>query len=311
MIVSASRRTDIPAYYSEWFFRRLEAGFVCVRNPRNPHQVSEIPLSPDVIDGIVFWTKNPIPMLPHLDRLRDYPYYFQFTLNPYGTDIERNVPSKNNIVIPAFQRLSSEIGKARVVWRYDPILLTETYSMEYHITYFRLLADRLADYTEKCTVSFIDLYQSIRPSIAPLGITAPSCTQIMDLMGRFREIAGERGLYMDTCAENIDLSSLGIGHASCIEKDRLERIGSCKLDLPAGKPQRPACCCAASMDIGAYNTCRHGCLYCYATADPAATQDRRAGHDPTSPLLWGNIAPDDIIHRREVRSCKRTQLNLF
>ena len=176
MIVSASRRTDIPAYYSEWFFRRLEAGFVCVRNPRNPHQVSEIPLSPDVIDGIVFWTKNPIPMLPYLDRLRDYPYYFQFTLNPYGTDIERNVPSKNNIVIPAFQRLSSEIGKARVVWRYDPILLTEKYSMEYHITYFRLLADRLADYTEKCTVlSLIHIYKHQICRCKLLGGRAERC----------------------------------------------------------------------------------------------------------------------------------------
>ena len=121
MIISASRRTDIPAHYSEWFFERLKAGYVYVRNPVNPRQISEVSLSPDTVDGIVFWTKNPLPMLESIQKLRDYTFYFQFTLNSYGTDIERNVPSKSEVVIPAFRKLSALIGKERVVWRYDPI----------------------------------------------------------------------------------------------------------------------------------------------------------------------------------------------
>ena len=112
MIISASRRTDIPTYYSDWLLNRIKAGYVYVRNPMNAHQISKISLSPEVVDGIVFWTKNPIPMLDKLDALKDYMYYFQFTLNSYGTDVERNIPSKNDVIVPAFQRLSDLIGKA-------------------------------------------------------------------------------------------------------------------------------------------------------------------------------------------------------
>ena len=160
MIISASRRTDIPSYYSEWFYNRIKEGFVYVRNPMNIHQIGKISLSPDVVDGIVFWTKNPAPMLDRLGELEKYTYYFQFTVNPYSTDVEPNVPSKNDTIIPTFQKLSSIIGKERIVWRYDPILLNEKYTVDYHIKYFSMLADKLAYYTEKCTVSFLDMYKN-------------------------------------------------------------------------------------------------------------------------------------------------------
>lgn len=149
MIISASRRTDIPTYYSDWLLSRVKAGYVYVQNPMNAHQISRVSLSPEVVDGIVFWTKNPTPMLDKLDALRDYMYYFQFTLNSYGTDVERNIPSKNNVIIPAFQQLSDLIGPDRVIWRYDPIFLSETYTMDYHIRYFEELAKRLSPYTKK------------------------------------------------------------------------------------------------------------------------------------------------------------------
>ena len=125
MILSASRRTDIPGYYSDWFYNRIKEGFLFVRNPVNMHQVSKIDLSPEVVDCIVFWTKNPAPMLAGLEELKAYPYYFQFTLTGYGTDIERNVPHKKDVVIPVFQDLSKRIGAQRVVWRYDPILFND------------------------------------------------------------------------------------------------------------------------------------------------------------------------------------------
>ena len=160
MIISASRRTDIPTYYSEWFINRVRDGYLYVRNPMNIHQISKITLSPNVIDGIVFWTKNPIPMMQYLDELNNYAYSFQFTVNAYGKDVEVNVPNKNDVIIPAFRKLSNRIGRDRVIWRYDPILLTEKYTMDYHVNYFNELAKRLSGYTHKCVISFVDLYRN-------------------------------------------------------------------------------------------------------------------------------------------------------
>lgn len=158
MIVSASRRTDIPTFYSEWFYNRIKEGFLYVRNPMNAHQISRIDLSPDVVDCIVFWTKNPIPMLPRLDELAAYKYYFQFTLTGYGRDMEANLPDKKEKLIPAFKQLAEKIGKKRIIWRYDPIVFTKKYSPEYHIKAFTQIAEALDGCTEKCVISFVDIY---------------------------------------------------------------------------------------------------------------------------------------------------------
>lgn len=311
MIISASRRTDIPSYYSDWFFHRIKEGYVYVRNPRNPHWISQVSLLPDVVDGIVFWTKNPAPMLDRLDELQDYPYYFHFTLNPYGTDIEKNVPSKKDVLIPTFRTLSSAIGKERVVWRYDPILLSGKYTLQYHMKYFRMLCDRLSDYTEKCTVSFIDLYPNIQRKLSSFGITALSYEQIEELMGSFSEIAKEHGIYMDSCCEEIDLSKFGIAHAGCIDRRRLERIGNYQLDICRDKNQRAACGCVSSIDIGMYNTCYNGCNYCYANFNQRSVLAAESLHRVESPLLYGEVSPKDTINIREMRSCKNSQLNLL
>lgn len=140
MILSVSRRTDIPNYYSEWFFNRIKEGFVYVRNPMNVHQVSRIDITPEMVDCIVFWTKNPEPMLERLDELALYNYYFQFTLTGYGTDIECNVPNKKEKIIPIFQKLSEKIGRQKVIWRYDPIIFNEKYTPEYHLKAFEQIA---------------------------------------------------------------------------------------------------------------------------------------------------------------------------
>lgn len=311
MIISVSRRTDIPSYYTEWFFNRIKAGFVYVRNPMNPHRISEVSLSPEVVDGIVFWTKNPAPMLDRMDELKDYTYFFQFTLNPYSSDVEQNVPPKNEVVIPTFQKLSSAIGKEQVVWRYDPILLSEKYTLQYHIKYFQLLCDKLSDYTEKCTISFIDLYKNIRRRISSLEIVTLSHDQIEELVGQLSEIAKEHGIYIDTCAEEIDLRKFGIKHASCIDAHRLERIGKCKLDIERDPNQRAACGCVASIDIGAYNTCMNGCVYCYANFNQTLVNDCCGKHDAGAPLLYGEVSANDFIKPREMKSCKNDQMNLF
>lgn len=310
MIISASRRTDIPAFYAEWFLNRLREGYVYVRNPMNPHQVSQVSLSPDVVDGIVFWTKNPAPMLQYLEALQDYTYYFQFTLTSYGRDVESHLPSKNDSIIPTFQKLSSMIGRERVIWRYDPILLSDTYTMEYHKKYFRKLCDRLASYTEKCTISFLDLYTNMQRRIQPLGIGPMEPAQMEELAAYMGEVAREYHLNIDTCTEEIDLSRYGIGHASCIDRERLERISGYQLQVERDRNQRPGCGCVSSIDIGTYNTCRNGCAYCYANFNQTLLDRNNSKHDPSSPLLYGELAEGDVMKPREMKSLRKMQMEI-
>lgn len=311
MIISASRRTDIPSFYSEWLFNRLKEGYVCVRNPMNIHQISQISLSPDVVDGIVFWTKNPTPMLERIHELDNYTYYFQFTLNSYGKDIEKNVPSKNDVIIPTFKKLSSIIGKERIVWRYDPILINEHYTREYHKKYFQKLCDSLCNYTEKCTVSFVDLYKNTERNTKSLNIHTPSNEEVLELMSFFSKIAHENGIYIDTCTEEYDLSSLNIKHACCIDKSRLERIGNYQLKIGKDKNQRSICGCIESIDIGMYNTCENGCMYCYANFNCEMARKNHNKHNPLSPLISGEIEYDDKLNIRNVKSNINNQLQFF
>ena len=311
MIISASRRTDIPTYYSEWFFNRLREGYVLVRNPMNARQISRISLSPEAVDGIVFWTKNPVPMLSRLGELEPYPYYFQFTLTAYGRDVEPNLPGKNGVLIPAFQELSRMAGRERVVWRYDPIFLSDRYTVEYHCRYFRVLAAKLGEYTEKCTVSFLDFYRSTARNMRSLHIREMTAAQQREMMEQFSEIAGEYGLYIDTCSEAISLDDLGISHASCVDRERLERIGGYRLNVGRDRNQRKECGCAASVDIGAYDTCGNGCLYCYATDSRPRAAERVRAHRPDSPILFGTVGPEDVIREREAVSLREQQLSLF
>lgn len=310
MIISASRRTDIPTYYSDWLLNRIKAGYVYVRNPMNVHQISQISLSPDVVDGIVFWTKNPIPMLDKLDALKDYMYYFQFTLNSYGADVERKIPSKSKVIVPAFQRLSDLIGPDRVIWRYDPIFLSETYTMDYHIRYFEGLAKRLSPYTKKCTISFLDFYRNTGKNISALAPSRFSVEQQEQLAKSIAEIAHSYGLRVDTCAEGIELHQYGIEHARCIDDRLLEQLVQCPLNVKKDKNQRLECGCIESLDIGAYNTCRNGCRYCYANHSEKAVGTNSGKHDPDSPLLIGEVGPEDKITERKMFSCKVDQLRL-
>lgn len=295
MIISASRRTDIPAFYAEWFANRIKEEYVLVRSLVRRNQVRKIDLSPEVVDGIVFWTKNPEPMLKHLSALEKYPYYFQITLTAYDRDVEPNLPSKNNVILPAIRDLMKAIGRERVVWRYDPILFNDRYTMEYHCKYFRNLAAKLSGCTEKCTVSFLKSYKKIEKNVESLNAQEGTFEMQCELMQKFAEIGKEYGLTIDACAEKIDFQNLGISPASCIDKRRLERIGNCQLNLQKDLYQRPECGCVDSIDIGAYDCCGHGCLYCYANTKPGTAKDNLSMHDPNSPLLLGNVGRGDVM----------------
>lgn len=307
MIISASRRTDIPAFYSTWLLNRLKAGFACTRNPVNRHQVSRVPLTRDVVDGIVFWTKNPAPLLQNdelMEMLGDFPYYVQFTLTGYGADVEPHVPDAEGFLIPVFRELARRIGPQRVIWRYDPIFLSEKHAIDYHVYRFAELASQLQGCTERVVISFLDQYKKTERAMRGLGAAIPSPAQIDEIAGRIADCAHEHGLEVVTCAEAVDLEAYGIEHGACIDKGLLEKIGGYHLSekLVKDKTQRRECGCFESVDIGAYDTCPHGCRYCYARSSEAAASANVAAHDPDSPLLVGHLEAGDKVIERKARS---------
>lgn len=309
MILSASRRTDLPNYWGDWFLRRIHEGYAYVRNPMNARQISRVSLAPEVVDCIVFWTKNPAGLLPRLDELEGYQYYFQFTITGYGVDVEPGIPDKKEVVIPAFQELSRRLGPKRVVWRYDPILFSRRYPAEYHLRAFGDIAARLEGCGERAVISFVDFYARFRRSAAELGVQERTAAELLAFAERLSEIAARRGFTVESCAEEIDLERAGIRHGSCIGKELIEEILGCGLKAGRDKNQRPACGCLESVDIGAYDTCRSGCRYCYATSRRARADAAQCS--PDSPLLWGQVGPEDVVTERKVCSWRMEQCKFF
>ena len=311
MIISASRRTDIPTYYSEWFENRVKDGYLLVRNPMNAHQVSRISLSPEVVDCIVFWTKNPIPMLGRLPAFDAYPYYFQYTLTGYGSDMERNLPDKKEKLIPAFRELAGRIGADRMVWRYDPIVFTSRYTPQYHLKAFSQIAEALDGCTGQCVISFVDIYQKNRKNMEETMPVHLSEEELTTFCAQLVHVAGAHGMTVATCAEVIDLESVGIRHNACIDPAMIERITGCSIKVKKDPSQRQECGCAASIDIGTYNTCANGCRYCYANFSEASVQENLRRYDPASPMLCDSPRPDDKINDRPMKSLLDRQLSLF
>jgi hypothetical protein len=294
MIISASRRTDIPAFYSRWFFNRLEQGFVMVRHPVNPLLVRKIDLSPEHIDGIVFWSKNPRPMMDRLDQLSPYRFYFLFTITPYGPDLEKNLPAKEE-VIDTFIELSRRIGREKVIWRYDPVLLSDRIDDDYHRLHFDYIAGRLHSYTGRCIISFLDMYKKCERHLKGFNIKTLNSDDMQRLAGILGGIAGHYDLEVATCAEEMDLQGMGIQHGKCIDDELLSRICGGRLALKKDPHQRKTCRCVESVDIGAYDTCPHHCLYCYANSNALAVQRNAALHDPASPFLSGQLPEKEKI----------------
>lgn len=290
MIVSCSRRSDIPAFYSDWFFNRLREEYVLVRNPMNPRQVRKVSLAPSDVDCLVFWTKNPAPMLDRLNLLQEYHFYFQFTLTPYGKSIEPHLPPKTDI-IDTFLRLSEKIGKNRLVWRYDPILLSRAISVDYHIDHFGDIAQQLSGHPRKCMISFVDMYRHIRGRMADSSVRPPDESEMRILAKNIAQIAGSFGMQVETCAEKIDLADLGIEHGKCIDDCLISESTGTKLHIGKDKYQRELCGCFTSVDIGEYNTCRQGCRYCYANVNQKKIEISKTLHYSDSPLLIGEHLP--------------------
>lgn len=293
MIINTGQRTDIPAFYSEWFANRLKEGYVCVRNPYNPQQVSRYRIDPSVVDVIGFCTKNPAPMFQYMDLLQDYGQYWFVTITSYGKDIEPNVPDKHRL-LEDFKKLSSIVSAKAIGWRYDPILLNDKYTKEYHIRAFEKMASQLEGYTETVVISFIDLFQKVRRNFPEIKAVAKA--DRLWLGERLINIAAEHGMTVKPCGEGDELAVFGADCSGCMTIKTYEKAIGRILIAPWNKPNRKECACYLSCDIGAYDSCRHLCRYCYANNDAAAVAANYRKHDPQSPFLIGNYESDDKIN---------------
>ncbi|UCG52012.1 MAG: DUF1848 domain-containing protein [Candidatus Latescibacterota bacterium] len=294
MIISASRRTDIPAFYSRWFMNRVRQGFCLVPNPFNTKQISRVTLAPGDVDALVFWSKDPEPMLEHLpelDRL-GFAYYFLFTLNDYPDDLEPKVPGLSRR-LATFKRLSKRLGPDRVIWRYDPIVISTATSHEYHRNRFASLTRELSGFTRRVIVSLVNYYRKTDRRLSRLeqaGITfernVANLTETRRLLEFMSWTASHEGMEIQSCAEEEDYSAGGVKPGSCIDAELIHRLG--RTVSPKKDPgQRDSCRCVISRDIGVPDTCLHGCRYCYATRNNELAQKRHAEHDPDSSVLWG------------------------
>ena len=280
VIVSASRATDIPAFFAPWFFDRLDKGYCVWKNPYNGKD-SYVSFANTCF--IVFWSKNPAPLIPYLPRLKErgIGFYIQYTLNDYEEEaLEPNVPILTDR-IDTFKRIVDTYGLGSVVWRFDPLILTDKISIIELVGKIQRIASELNGYTEKLVFSLADIagYKRVGVNLRNAGIKYREWTE-SEMSGFAAELQGlNLPMQSATCAEKIDLSQYGIEHNRCIDPDLISRLvpddpvlqmwlfGTTK-----DKGQRQACGCILSKDIGQYNTCTHGCLYCYATNTPAAAE---------------------------------------
>jgi FMN phosphatase YigB (HAD superfamily) len=296
MIISASRRTDIPAFYAAWFMNRVRAGYCAVPNPFNPRQVSRVSLRPEDVDVIVFWTRNAQPLMASLDELDDrgYRYYFQYTILAYPRLLETKTPPIE-AAIETFRRLSERIGPERVIWRYDPIVFSSFTDAAFHRERFAWLAGQLRGLTRRVVISVVDGYRKVQARLRKLvaqGATIPdqSPEQIADfdeLMHSLVETAMRCEMEIVSCAEELDLTRYGVRPGKCVDDALIARVFNLNLTLKKDAGQRDACGCVTSRDIGMYDSCLFGCQYCYATRNFARSAANYAAHDPASPSLLG------------------------
>lgn len=309
MIISASRRTDIPAFHSEWFFNRLREGYSIVTHSTKSGLYHRVPLTPDVVDCIVFRTKNPAPMLSRLNELRDYNYLFNITMNPYGREMEANIPRLQDRV-ETYKRLADTIGLLRMIWRYDPVMLTPKYDMDFHRRAFEYLCRELSPYSYKCMIGFIIHHGFVANRINPLAVKQRAVEDMKDVGRIFSEIAARYRHPIETCATEVDLDEFGITHGACVERKQIEKIIGYRFDKVKEKYLRPHCNCMESVDIGNYSTCNNGCLYCYATPNKPNMRV-----NPLSPSLDPDFdvtkIPYDKIVDMDCRSFRSTQMSLW
>ncbi len=300
MIISASRRTDVPAFYSRWFMKRIEAGYCDVPNPFNPAQITKVSLKPEDADAIVFWTRNALPLLPHLGELnlKGHRYYFLYTLMDNPRPIDPRCPSLRE-ALATFKALSDRIGPERVIWRYDPVVFSNATTVDFHKKIYERIARELQGYTRRSIISVVTIYRKARQRLAALsevGIELTECEgeDFVDLMRFLASVARENGMALSSCAQDRDLAPFGILPGKCIDDGLIREVFGLEVNHTKDPSQREACGCVVSKDIGMYDTCLYGCVYCYATKSFEKAKENYRRHDPDAPSL---LPARDFISR--------------
>ena len=294
MILNISGRTDIVAFYSNWLMNRLASGYIDVRNPFNPKLVSRIML--DDVDLLFFCTKNPIPILDKLNKIKKK-MYFHITLTSYKKDIEPGLPPKKDI-IEAIKTLSKEIGKDNIVIRYDPVFINDEYTLEYHIKAFDKLCNLLDGYINRILISFIDDYKNVRKNYNILQYRKLTEDDYKTIGLSFSQSAKKHNIVVHTCAEERNLIEYGFIKDECMSKELALKLTGKKYKKWYARKNVP-CKCVEMVDIGVYNSCKHFCKYCYANFDEKKVNENYLKHDPNSSLLIGKLEEDDIIKIRK------------
>ncbi|MDV0443689.1 DUF1848 domain-containing protein [Methanorbis rubei] len=300
MILNTGGRTDTVQYYTKWLLKRIEERYVLSRNPLFPNKVTRYELTPDAVDCMVFCSKDYTPILPYIRTIADrFHTYFHYTITAYGKDVEPGVPSIDESM-DTLVRLSEIVGKKRVTWRYDPVLLTETYTVEKHLDTFAYMTERLAPHVDHCIFSFVEMYKKLETNMPELiSLTENDRERLAEGLGR---IAGQNGLLIQTCGTNGDYTRYGIQTSGCMTLDTLGSANNVRFRSLKHKGMREGCHCIESRDIGAYDTCLNGCKYCYANKNPQKARDNYKLHDSDSPLLLGHVKSTDIIQQGNQKS---------
>lgn len=294
MILNTGQRTDIPAFYSDWLINRIHAGFVLVRNPWYPQQVTRYRIDPSVVDLIAFCSKNPAPMIPKLPEIAAYRQFWHVTITPYGRDLEPFVPPAQEVT-ETFRTLSDIVGSSHIAWRYDPIIITDRYTVDFHIDAFGQMCEQLSGYTHQAIISFIDLYEKTKRNLP--GAREVSESDRLKIGKAFSAIGRKYNMRLIACHEGTDLEPYGFDCTGCMTRRTVEQAFGEELDVPSSvTPARKDCNCLLGSDIGAYDSCGHGCLYCYANQTPELARKNMKEHDPASPFLIGHAMPGDIVH---------------
>ena len=309
MIINTGGRTDTVQYFTDWLLNRFREGYVLSRNPMFPDKVTRYDLTPEKVDCVMFCSKNYEPILDRLHEITDrFNTYFFYTITAYGKDVEPGVPSIDHS-IETLKRLSEMVGRQRLVWRYDPVLLTDRYTIKIHMDTFSRMAKEISPYVDRCVFSFVDMYDKLQFNMPEIILMSDDDkNRIVEGLGR---IARENDLKIQICGSDQDYSEYGIGRSGCITLDIIGKANGVVFKDLSHRGMRKGCHCIESRDIGWYDTCPNGCRYCYANSDAKKAEENYRRHDPNSPLLLGNLSENDTVQQGRQDSFLKRKPNLI
>ncbi len=311
MIINTGSRTDTVQYYTEWLLKRFEEGFVYSRNPLFPNKVTKYELDPEVLDCVIFCSKNYEPILPHIKLISDrFNTYFHYTITAYGKDIEPNVPSIDES-IETLIKLSEIIGKHRIAWRYDPILLTEKYTKDVHYETFEYMTEKISPHIDRCIFSFVEMYKKLKTNMPEIILLNQNDKN--EIAKNIGGIAKKYGMIIQTCATNGNYEQYGIKPSGCMTSEILGNANNVTFKKIRHSGTRHDCNCMENRNIGDYDTCPNGCKYCYANQNPEIALENYKKHKPDCDMILGNLKETDEVNQSVQKSflLRSVQQKLF